>query len=142
MMNPFHMEASTREDMNFIDERLVEYNASHVPFGPPIPFTKINKHIKDEDGNIVAGINCIYYSWNCLYIDVLWVQKEYRNHGLGSKLLHAIEQAAREQNCHLIHLDTFDFQAKEFYLKHGYEIHGVLENCPMEHKRYYLKKNL
>jgi len=141
-MKPFSIQESTREDMNFIDERLVEYNASHVPFGPTIPFTKINKHIKDEDGNIVAGINCIYYSWNCLYIDVLWVQKEYRNQGLGSKLLHAIEQSAREQNCHLIHLDTFDFQAKEFYLKHGYEIHGVLENCPMDHNRYYLKKDL
>ncbi len=141
-MKPFSIEESTREDMVFVEERLVEYNESHVPFGPPIPITEINKHIKDENGNIVAGINCIYYSWNCLYIDVLWVQEAYRNHGLGSKLLLAIEQAAREQNCYLIHLDTFDFQAKEFYLKHGYEIHGVLENCPMDHKRYYLKKNL
>ncbi|PPE03578.1 hypothetical protein HCUR_00960 [Holospora curviuscula] len=25
---------------------------------------------------------------------------------------------------------TFDFQVKDFYLKQGYEIFGVLEDCP------------
>ncbi|WP_202127900.1 hypothetical protein [Clostridium sp. C2-6-12] len=40
----------------------------------------------------------------------------------------------------LLHLDTFDFQAKDFYLKHGYEVFGVLDDCPMEHKRYYMKR--
>ena len=29
-----------------------------------------------------------------------------------------------------------------FYLKHGYEIFGILEDCPKGHKRYYLKKSL
>ena len=42
----------------------------------------------------------------------------------------------------LIHLDTCDFQSKDFYLKQGYEIFGVLDNCPKGHKRYYLKKML
>ena len=42
----------------------------------------------------------------------------------------------------LIHLDTFDFQAKDFYLKHGYEVFGVLDDCPKGHKRYYMKKVL
>jgi len=32
--------------------------------------------------------------------------------------------------------------SKDFYLKHGYEIFGVLDNCPKGHKRYYLKKTL
>ena len=39
-------------------------------------------------------------------------------------------------------LKTFDFQAKEFYLKHGYEVFGVLEDCPADHQRYYLKKKI
>lgn len=42
--------------------------------------------------------------------------------------------------CKLIHLDTFDFQAKDFYMKHEYEIFGILDDCPIEHKRYYMKK--
>lgn len=42
---------------------------------------------------------------------------------------------------HII-LDTFDFQAKNFYIKQGYEIFGILDNCPEGHKRYYMKKNI
>ena len=44
--------------------------------------------------------------------------------------------------CTLSHLDTFDFQAKDFYLTKGYEIFGELENCPPGHKRIFLKKYL
>ena len=54
--------------------------------------------------------------------------------------LKEIENIAIEKGCHLIHLDTFDFQAKDFYIKHGYEVFGVLDECPKKHKRYYLKK--
>jgi hypothetical protein len=39
-----------------------------------------------------------------------------------------------------LHLDTFDFQAKDFYVKHGYEVFGVLEDCPEGHVRYFMKK--
>ena len=62
--------------------------------------------------------------------------------GLGSKLLAEVERTAVEAGCTLIHLDTFDFQAKDFYLRHGYEVFGVLEDCPEGHCRYYLKKKL
>jgi GNAT superfamily N-acetyltransferase len=124
------------------EQRIVEFNQSNVPFEPQIPFSKINKHICAEEGNIVAGINCVYYSWKCLYIDALWVKYEFRKKGLGSKLLIEIEKTAKEHGIHLIHLDTFDFQAKDFYLKHGYQIHGILDDCPLSHQRYYLKKNI
>ncbi len=57
-----------------------------------------------------------------------------------------MEREAQNKGAILVHLDTFDFQAKDFYLRHGYEVFGVLENPPTgfykQHKRYYLKKNL
>jgi hypothetical protein len=37
---------------------------------------------------------------------------------------------------------TFDFQAKDFYLKHEYEVLGILDDCPKGHKRYYMEKVL
>ena len=61
---------------------------------------------------------------------------------LGKRLLTEIEKIAVEEDCTLIHLNTFDFQAKDFYIKYGYEIFGVLEDCPENHCRYYLKKKL
>ncbi|MDC0761497.1 GNAT family N-acetyltransferase [Brevibacillus sp. AG] len=141
-MGQYVVRESTKDDADFIEQRIVEYNEANVPFELTVPFSKINKHVRDEDGTIIAGINCVYYSWRCLYIDALWVRDDLRKTGLGSKLLLEIENTAREYSIHLIHLDTFDFQAKDFYVKHGYEIHGVLEDCPLSHQRFYLQKRI
>ena len=80
------------------------------------------------------------YCWNVAYIETLWVDESHRGQGLGAKLLAEVENTAKEKGCYLIHLDTFDFQAKEFYEKQGYVVFGVLEDCPKGHCRYYLKK--
>jgi hypothetical protein len=61
---------------------------------------------------------------------------------LGTILLNKVEEKAKQLGATLSHLDTFDFQAKDFYLKHGYEVFGVLDDCPKDHKRYYMKKVL
>jgi hypothetical protein len=57
-------------------------------------------------------------------------------------LLAKVEKVAKECCVHLPHLDTFDFEAKDFYIKHGYDVFGVLEDWPLGHKRYYMKKVL
>lgn len=141
-MKNYVIEESTGEEYGLVNKGIVEYNLSKVPFTQEIPFDSINKVIKGSNGGMIAGINSNLYCWNCLYIDVLWVKEEFRKDGYGSALLNEVEKIAKEKGCMLIHLDTFDFQAKDFYLKHGYEIFGVLEDCPMEHKRYYMKKNI
>lgn len=140
-MRNFVIDESTREEAGLVDNGIVEYNLSKVPFTQEPSFISINKVIKGSNGDVLAGINSILYCWNCLYIDVLWVKEEFRGNGYGSILLNTVEEMAKEKGCKLIHLDTFDFQAKDFYIKHGYEIFGVLDNCPLEHKRHYLKKN-
>lgn len=141
MQKYFVRECSDKES-DLIINNLVEYNLSQVSLKQASEFIRINRVIQDINGEIVAGILSKMYCWNCLYVDCLWVKEEHRKAGLGSKLLKEIEKVAKEEECHLIHLDTFDFQAKDFYLKHGYEIFGVLDECPQEHKRYYLKKRL
>jgi GNAT superfamily N-acetyltransferase len=73
---------------------------------------------------------------------MLFVDKAFRNKGYGKLLLNKVEREARTNNCHLMHLDTFDFQAKDFYLKNGFEVFGVLPDCPKAHTRFYLKKAL
>ncbi|GFP75404.1 GNAT family N-acetyltransferase [Clostridium fungisolvens] len=141
-MANYVIEESTREECGLVDNGIVEYNRSKVTFTQEPSFISINRVIKGSNGEVLAGINSVLYCWNCLYVDVLWVKAEYRKEGYGSVLLKEVERAAKEKGCKLSHLDTFDFQAKDFYLKHGYEVFGVLDDCPAEHKRYYLKKNL
>lgn len=141
-MTNYIIEESTREEYGLLDNGIVEYNLSKVPFTQEPSFISINRVIKDLNGEVLAGINSLLYCWNCLYVDILWVKEQYRKEGYGSVLLNEVEKIAKEKGCKLIHLDTFDFQAKDFYLKHGYEVFGVLHDCPMEHKRYYMKKKI
>jgi GNAT superfamily N-acetyltransferase len=141
-MKDYVIEESTREDLRVIEDGLVKYNASRVPFIQKPAFIPVNRVIKGIDGEIIAGINSIIYCWDCMYIDILWVNEEFRKEGCGSVLLNEAEKIAKEKGCKLVHLDTFDFQAKDFYLKHGYTVFGVLDDCPAEHKRYYMKKNI
>ena len=131
-----------KNDRAYIERKLVEYNLSQVPLTQEQAFHDVNKKIVDEDGNMIAGCIATIYCWKILYVELLWVDEAYRKCGLGTTLLNELEKAALEADCSLIHLDTFDFQAKDFYLKHGFEVFGVLEDCPENHSRYYLKKKL
>ena len=65
-----------------------------------------------------------------------------RGLGHGSALLEAAEKLGSERGCHSVLLDTLSFQAPDFYAKLGYEILGVLDNCPTGHQRLYLRKSL
>jgi GNAT superfamily N-acetyltransferase len=93
-----------------------------------------NYVIKDKE-NIIAGIKTCLYFRECMFISALFVDEQYRGKGLGSWLLQYAEDKAKSIGIKLVHLDTFDFQAKDFYFKHGYEIFGVLDDCPEGHKR-------
>lgn len=39
-------------------------------------------------------------------------------------------------------VDTFDFQAEEFYIKNGYDVIGEIKNFPKGHRRIYFSKVL
>lgn len=138
----YKTENCTGNDAEYIIDRLVEYNLSQVPSEQEILFETLDKKITDNNGEIIAGCVARMYCWRVAYIDVLWVHIEFRGKGLGKKLLAEVEADAKLKGCYLIHLDTFDFQAKEFYEKQGYKVFGVLEDCPKNHCRYFLKKEM
>lgn len=141
-MNSLTIKNGDKKDSDYVIEKLVEYNLSQVPKTQDISYVWINKIVENDDKEIVGGILAKMYCWNVIYIDALWIDENYRNCGIGNKLLKEIEKIAIKESCNLIHLDTFDFQAKDFYIKNGYEVFGVLDECPKDHKRYFLKKYL
>lgn len=133
----------TREDQDRILQGLMEHNSTAFE-GRPMETMVIDLSRKalDENGHLIGGIVARLYLWECAYVDILWVQKDRRGDGLGTRLLREVEQEAAARGTKLIHLDTFDFQAKEFYEKQGYEVFGQLGNCTDGHVRYYMKKEL
>lgn len=137
----YKLEFNAKDSFKIIDQKLFEFNKSCVPSTQKPEVIDINVTIKNGD-ELIAGICSEVYTWRILYISVFFVEEKYRNQGLGTVLLNKVEEKAKELGVTLIHLDTFEFQAKDFYLKHGYEEFGVLDDCPKGHKRYYMKKVL
>lgn len=131
---------ATQEETVFVDSKLFEFNKDRLPFTQKEDLVLQNYLVKDGE-KIVAGIEAEVY-WKMLYIGVLWVDENYRNKKYGSALLSKVESEAKTMGATLANLFTYDFQAKDFYLKHGYEIFSVLEDCPVGHRRFYMKKAL
>ena len=136
------IEIPNDEEIDYIDEMLMEHNKLSKPFEQEEPYIKINRCIKNEKGEVIGGILAYSVFWHIFYIDTLWINDKYRNRGYGSILLKAAEDAARSQGCHIAHLDTFDFQGPDFYMKNGYKVFGILEDSPKGHKEYFLTKKL
>lgn len=93
------------------------------------------------DQEIVGGVIGATY-WDWFHVDVLWVEEEFRGRGYGHRLLTAAEDEARQRGARNAYLDTFSFQAPNFYQQHGYRVFGELEDFPPGHQRYFLVKEL
>ncbi len=133
---------SNREDRDVIRKKLIDYNLANLPDEMRQPGRDITYVLRNEQGEIVGGITGTM-TWYRLYIDFLLVDESLRGKGYGRELLRSIEDFARENQCKLIQLDTFSFQAPDFYQKYGYEVFGVIDDFPTkEHKQYYLIKRL
>lgn len=80
--------------------------------------------------------------WGWFYINLMFIKEELRGRGYGQKLLQMAEEEARTLGATRAYLDTFSFQALDFYKKYGYEVFGALEAFPPGHQRYYMSKQL
>jgi GNAT superfamily N-acetyltransferase len=97
--------------------------------------------LRAPDQAVVGGvIGEIHWDW--LFIHLLWVKEDLRGRGYGHRLLVLLEDEARNRGARNAHVDTFSFQAPDFYRQHGYQVFGALQDFPLGHQRYYLVKQL
>jgi len=91
----------------------------------------------------IQAAACCRFKGSWVHIDLIWVNQTLRGHGYGQKLLQAIEEKARDKGCIGLHLTTFEFQAPDFYIKHGFETFATLDDFPIKgHQRLYMIKRL
>jgi len=131
-----------KQELKALEEAITEFNILVAKELPRAKIERLDFSAKNESGDLLGGIQAYRVNWGILHVELLYVYESFRGQGIGSMLLDHVEKDARTHRCHLAHLDTFDFQAKDFYLKHGYSIFGVLENAPKGHDRFYMKKDL
>ena len=126
------------KEIKYIRESLNQFNKEIVGDDGHKPFNIVEY---DENGDVIGGILGGTY-WGWMYIDILWVQEDFRHKGIGSKLLEEAEKEAIQRGCHHVHLDTMSWQAPDFYKKHGYEVIGILPDIPSGNQKYLLMKEL
>ena len=93
-----------------------------------------------KDGNkIIGGIQGIVM-YGSVWIQLLWLSKNIRNKGYGKKMMQEVENFTKEKKCKMILVETFDFEALDFYKKLGFKVdfkrEGFFKNCIF----YYLRK--
>lgn len=125
------------EDIKIIDEGLDKHNLERIG---EQKYISVGSFARDN-GKIIGGITGNLF-WNYLYIDMMWIQDEYRGKDLGRKLIEEVEALAIENGIHRSHLCTGSFQSKGFYEKCGYKVFGQLEDMPEGETEYYLYKRL
>ncbi len=128
----------SKEDIEEIRQGLRQYNRQHREVREDKPLAIF---IKDDSGKKVAGVTALTFG-DWLEIEYLWVSDHVRGQGLGSRLMENIEAVAIKRGCKYSLLDTFGFQARPFYEKHGYKVGLELKNYPKTGHRYYMTKEL
>ncbi|BAO07502.1 GNAT family N-acetyltransferase [Enterococcus mundtii] len=80
---------------------------------------------------------------NTLHLSLLAVDQSYRHEGIGSRLIEAVQQTALENQCLYMTVNTQDYQAREFYERHGFEVFASVENMPfVGTTKFYLKQQI
>jgi len=126
------------EDRRFVVDGLVAHNRARAP---DPAWDHVRLFLRDEAGGIRGGLMAdVYFAW--MFVAILWVDGAHRGGGWGGALLARAEEEAIARGCQGVWLDTFSFQAPDFYRKAGYEVFGQLADHPPGYTRYFLRKML
>ena len=136
---PIELDFAPRtEDVDRVRGGLLAFNESVVG---PATLVRLALYVRDPDGTIRGGL-VGFLAWQWLSIDLLWVDQSLRGQGYGAALLGQAEQAARDAGCVAVRLDTYEFQARPFYERHGYSVYGELTGYPAGTRTFLLTKSL
>ena len=108
--------SATASALATVDAGLDEHNAASASLEDVRPLHVI---ATDEHGKVCGG--AIGRTWGqCCELLQLWVAAAHRSQKVGTRLMDAYEREAAARGCRLVYLDSFSFQAPEFYVQRGY----------------------
>jgi len=120
-------------------QRLREFNYRNVGKYPEGQNVWLNA--KDDAGNLLGGFRGeVHFQW--LFVNILFVEESQRGKGIGTRLLAEGEAHGRKIGALRSRLETFDWQAPRFYLKHGYRELAALPGYYQGHALSLMMKDL
>ncbi len=97
--------------------------------------------MRDAEGQIVGG--CAGDNmYGGLFIGQLWIQKELRGKGYGTQLMSLAEDLAKESQCRFMTVNTFEWEALNFYKKLGFYVEFARHGYDKDSVFYFLRKDL
>ena len=124
------------DGVDAIERGLIDYNGQFIEQAPIASFGLL---VRGDGGKLEAGLIAECYAGS-MFVKYLWVHGSRRRGGIGRGLILEAERRAASLGCRQAWLDTFSFQAPEFYKKLGYREFGRLDYPP--HSRIFLQKAL
>ena len=103
------------------------------------PLRSLAVLVRDKAGQITGGLWADTY-WDWMFVSMLIVPEPLQRQGVGSDLLAQAEAEAGRRGCIGAWLDTFSFQARPFYERHGYALLGEIGDYPAPHSRFFMVK--
>ena len=129
----------TNKQLEDIESRLEDYDKEYTKNDLE---GAIRIGIKDDKGNIIAGLDAVVTTFKILYVSTLFVDEKYRRQGIGTQLIKEMELRAKKLGVNTIRLDTFDWQGKDFYKAVGYELVGNYSNTEDGYAEYFFLKRI
>ena len=116
----------SEKEISEIYNGLAEFNKPHFP---DLDESTVGYFIRNDDGKILGGlIGKLLFT--TLHVKYLWLSQPLRNLGYGTKLLQLAESEAKNRGVVNVFLDTYTFQAPQFYEQHGYSEVGRYTDYP------------
>lgn len=132
---------NTTDQLEETEQRVTATLDAHAEdIGHPFVAERFSLEAWDGDTYLGGLIARMVQEW--VFLALLSVTDAARGRGIGRELIAALEDTAREKGATGIWLDTFSFQAPDFYRKLGYEEFGHLPDSPAGYTRYFFRKRL
>jgi GNAT superfamily N-acetyltransferase len=121
-----------------LEEGLTEYNAEKVGGRD---WRALAVTVNDPDTGEPAGGLLGRTSMGLFFLDLFYLPAKLRGGGIGGRALRMAEEEAGRRGSRATTLLTVNFQAPEFYARHGWEEFGRIASAPGV-ERIFMRKTL
>jgi len=132
----FNVIEGQTEGLYELDGRLIAFNRARADWNSQY-FTV---ELLDGEGRLRGGAGA-RVNLGTVEVSMIWLDEELRGNGWGRRIVDAVAERGRLLKASKILLDTYDFQARDFYEALGFSVFGTLE-YPSGNSRFYLSRDI